>query len=47
MHPLPMAPSVAPRMQMYLQGALVFGNHIFYGQGSPGVLPQASNLPFY
>lgn len=34
-----MAPSVAPRMQMYPPGAPGIGQQIFYGQAPPAIIP--------
>ncbi|KAL9396565.1 hypothetical protein Peur_010818 [Populus x canadensis] len=41
MRPVAMAPSVAPRMQMYPPGAPGLGQQFLYGQGPPAMIPQA------
>lgn len=41
MRPVPMAPSVTPRMPMYPPGAPGLGQQIFYGQAPPMMPPQA------
>ncbi|KAJ6685876.1 POLYADENYLATE-BINDING PROTEIN, partial [Salix purpurea] len=40
MRPVAMAPSVAPRMQMYPPGAPGLGQQFLYGQGPPAMIPQ-------
>ncbi|XP_054777242.1 polyadenylate-binding protein 8-like [Prosopis cineraria] len=40
MRPVPMAPSVAPRMPMYPPGGPGIGQQIFYGQGPPAIIPS-------
>ncbi|XVF45104.1 hypothetical protein PTKIN_Ptkin02bG0179100 [Pterospermum kingtungense] len=40
MRPVPMAPSVAPRMPMYPPGGPGLGQQIFYGQAPPAIFPQ-------
>ncbi|KAK9988428.1 hypothetical protein SO802_028667 [Lithocarpus litseifolius] len=40
MRPMPMAPSVAPRMQMYPPGGPGLGQQIFYGQAPPAIIPS-------
>ncbi|KAJ6813542.1 polyadenylate-binding protein 8-like [Iris pallida] len=39
MHPVAMPPNVAPRMQMYPSGAPGLGQHLFYGQAPPALIP--------
>ncbi|KAL9359593.1 hypothetical protein Peur_047716 [Populus x canadensis] len=41
MRPVAMAPSVAPRMQIYPPGAPGLGQQFLYGQGPPAMIPQA------
>ncbi|KAJ7007202.1 hypothetical protein NC653_006297 [Populus alba x Populus x berolinensis] len=41
MRPVAMAPSVAPRMQVYPPGAPGLGQQFLYGQGPPAMIPQA------
>jgi len=40
MRPMAMAPSVAPRMQMYPPGGPGLGQQIFYGQAPPAIIPS-------
>jgi hypothetical protein len=40
MRPVAMAPSVAPRMQMYPPGAPGLGQQFLHGQGPPAMIPQ-------
>lgn len=41
-----MAPSVAPRMQMYPPGGPGLGQQIFYGQAPPAIIPsQVNHIP--
>ncbi|KAJ6335216.1 hypothetical protein OIU78_011951 [Salix suchowensis] len=51
MRPVAMAPSVAPRMQMYPPGAPGLGQQFLYGQGPPAMIPQImkkkNELTFY
>lgn len=39
MRPVPMAPTVGPRVPMYPPGAPGLGQQIFYGQGPPALIP--------
>ena len=39
MHPVAMAPSVAPRIPMYPPGAPGLGQQMFYGQAGPAIIP--------
>ncbi|KAG6784496.1 hypothetical protein POTOM_010192 [Populus tomentosa] len=41
MRPVAMAPSVAPRMQVYPPGAPGLGQQFLYGHGPPAMIPQA------
>lgn len=46
MRPMAMAPSVAPRMQMYPPGGPGLGQQIFYGQAPPAIIPsQVNRIP--
>ncbi|KAK7351631.1 hypothetical protein VNO77_11220 [Canavalia gladiata] len=41
MRPVAIAPSVAPRMPLYPQGAPGIGQQFLYGQAPPAIIPQA------
>lgn len=46
MRPVPMAPSVAPRMPMYPPGAPGLGQQLFYGQGPPAIIPPQAGFGY-
>ncbi|CAL9084528.1 unnamed protein product [Musa textilis] len=46
MRPVPMAPTVGPRVPMYPPGAPGLGQQIFYGQGPPALIPPQPGFGF-
>lgn len=46
MRPVPMAPSVAPRMPMYPPGTPGLGQQLFYGQGPPAIIPPQAGFGY-
>ncbi|KAJ6807883.1 polyadenylate-binding protein 2-like [Iris pallida] len=46
MRPVAMPPNVAPRMQMYPPGAPGLGQHLFYGQAPPALIPQQTGFGY-
>ncbi|CAK9135346.1 unnamed protein product [Ilex paraguariensis] len=46
MRPVAMSPSMAPRMPMYPPGAPGVGQHVFYGQGPPAIIPPQAGFGY-